>query len=88
MITSNNILQHEFIGLDTKVVDSTNSEIIGLNGTIINETKSMFTLKTKKGIKIIPKNHNSWKFTLENQDVTVEGLKIIKRSFDRLRVKA
>ena len=87
MIASNNILQHEFIGLDTKVVDSTNSEIIGLNGTIINETKSMFTLKTKKGKKTIPKNHSSWKFTLENQDVTVEGLKIAKRSFDRLRVK-
>ena len=44
MITAENITQHEFIGLNTQITDSTNSEIIGLNGTIINETKSMFTL--------------------------------------------
>ena len=84
MITAENITHHEFIGLDTQIVDSTNSQIIGLNGTIINETKSMFSLNTDNGIKLIPKSNNIWKFNVNNQQVTVDGSKIQKRPFDRL----
>ena len=88
MITTENITQHEFIGLKTQITDSTNSEIIGLNGTIINETKSMFGLRTERGIKLIPKSNNSWKFIVNNQQITVNGNTIQKRSFDRLGGKA
>ena len=88
MITAENITQHEFIGLNTQITESTNSEIIGLNGTIINETKSMFTLNTVKGVKLIPKSNNSWKFNVNNQQITVDGSKIQKRPFDRLGRKA
>ena len=48
MITTTNITSHEFIGLNTKIVESSNPQIIGLNGIIIDETKSMFTLNTKR----------------------------------------
>ncbi|MDH3610419.1 MAG: ribonuclease P protein subunit [Nitrosopumilus sp.] len=88
MITTENITYHEFVGLKTQITESTNSEIIGLNGTVINETKSMFGLRTEKGIKLIPKSNNSWKFYVNNQQVTVIGSKIQKRSFDRLGGKA
>ena len=88
MITAENITQHEFIGLDTQITDSTNSEIIGLNGTIINETKSMFTLNTVRGTKLIPKSNNTWKFNVNNQQITIDGSKIQKRPFDRLGRKA
>ncbi len=88
MITADNITQHEFIGLNAQVIDSTNSQIIGLNGTIINETKSMFALSTVKGVKLIPKSNNSWKFNVNNQQITVDGSKIQKRPFDRLGGKA
>ena len=71
MRTLENILQHEFIGMDTKVTESTNSHIIGLNGTIVNETKSMFALNTKKGMKWILKSNNSWKFDLNGQKTKV-----------------
>jgi len=46
MITVDTISRHEFIGLETKIINSSNPQVIGLNGTIINETKSMFTLNT------------------------------------------
>jgi len=88
MITPENILQHEFIGLNTHIVESTNSQIIGLNGTIINETKSMFTLNTKNGIKLIPKSNSIWKFSLNNEKISVDGSKIQKRPFDRLGGKS
>ncbi len=55
MITADNISRHEFIGLNTQITKSSNQQVIGLNGTIINETKSMFTINTKKGVKNISK---------------------------------
>ena len=88
MITQDNITRHELIGMNTQITESTNSQIIGLNGTIINETKSMFTLNTNKGTKTIPKTNTTWKFSLENKEVSINGSKIQKRSFDRLGGKA
>ena len=55
MITDENITSHEFIGLNTEIVQSTNPQVIGLNGRIINETKSMFAINTENGIKSIVK---------------------------------
>ena len=88
MITSENITRHELIGMNTQVTESTNPQIIGLNGTIINETKSMFTLYTARETKLIPKIHNTWKFNVGNQEIKIDGSKIQKRSFDRLGGKA
>jgi ribonuclease P protein subunit POP4 len=84
MITFDNITRHEFIGLNVQIADSTNDQIIGLNGTIINETKSMFTLNTARGLKFIPKGCNSWKIDLCDQKIIVNGSKIQKRPFDRI----
>ena len=87
MITTENITSHEFIGLNTQISNSSNLQLVGLNGRIIEETKSMFRINTKKGSKFIPKNNNSWKFTIQDKQVTVEGSKISKRPFDRIGVK-
>jgi len=84
MITPENIIHHEFIGLNTQIAESANPQIIGLNGTIINETKSMFAISTTKGIKLIPKSNSIWKFNLNNKKISVDGSKIQKRPFDRL----
>lgn len=84
MITAENITSHEFIGLNTEIIASSNPQVIGLNGRIINETKSMFTINTQRGIKSISKSQNNWKFSIQNKDVIVEGTKIAKRPFDRI----
>jgi ribonuclease P protein subunit POP4 len=88
MITADNIRSHEFIGLDTEIVQSTNPQVIGLNGRIINETKSMFTINTENGVKSIAKSTNDWKFSIQNKDIIVDGSKITKRPFDRIGGKA
>ena len=87
MINSENLIQQEFIGIDTSIVDSSNSRLIGLNGTIINETKSMFTLKTSKGMKKIPKNNSVWSFKIDNKELKLNGSKIQKRPHDRIGAK-
>ena len=88
MITADNITSHELIGLHTEISKSSNSQLVGLNGTIVDETKSMFTINTNNGTKSIPKDTNSWKFSIENKDVVIDGAKIAKRAFDRIGVKA
>lgn len=88
MISPENITSHEFIGLETEIVSSTNSQVIGLNGRIIDETKSMFRINTNKGIKSLPKSQNHWKFYLKKEEsAIVDGTKIAKRPFDRIGVK-
>jgi ribonuclease P protein subunit POP4 len=88
MITAENITSHELIGLRTEIMDSTNLQIIGLNGTITDETKSMITINTTNGTKMISKSNNSWKFSINNQDIILDGSKITKRPFDRIGGKA
>ena len=88
MITIDNITSHEFIGLYTEIVQSSNPQIIGLNGRIVDETKSMFTINTKNGAKYIAKSKNSWKFSIEDKDIVIDGSKIAKRPFDRIGGKA
>jgi ribonuclease P protein subunit POP4 len=88
MMTADTISRHEFIGLDTKIINSSNSQVVGLNGTIINETKSMFTINTEKGMKIIPKSINDWEFTIKGKNMTVKGSTIVKRPFERIGAKA
>ncbi|HET9008765.1 MAG TPA: ribonuclease P protein subunit [Nitrosarchaeum sp.] len=88
MITVDNITSHELTGLRTEIVESTNSQIIGLNGTIIDETKSMIIMNTVNGTKSIAKSNNSWKFTIDEKEIILNGSKIAKRPFDRIGGKA
>lgn len=82
------LVNHELIGLQTQIVDSTNKSVVGLSGKIIDETKSMFTLETQNGTKMFPKQYNIWKFTLNDQELLIDGNLISKRPEDRLKVKA
>ncbi|EPA04781.1 ribonuclease P protein component 1 [Candidatus Nitrosarchaeum limnium] len=84
MITSDNLTSHELIGLRIEIIESSNPQIIGLNGTITDETKSMFTMSTVNGSKMVTKSNNVWKFSINNQDVVLEGSKISKRPHDRI----
>ena len=87
MITFENITSHEMIGLKTEIYNSPNSQIVGLNGTIVDETKSMFILNTKNGFKMIPKKQNTWKLYADDQEIILYGSLLERRSYDRLGVK-
>ena len=88
MITPENIINHELIGLNTQIVDSTNNQIVGLGGKVVDETRSTFTIQTQNGLKMFPKEHSKWKFTInETQSCVIDGLTISKRPEERLKVK-
>jgi RNase P/RNase MRP subunit p29 len=58
-----------------------------MSGKIIDETKSMFIIETKNGTKMIPKQHNKWKFAIDNLEFTADGNSLSKRPEDRIKVQ-
>lgn len=87
MITTENITQHELIGLDTEITQSSNIQSVGFKGKVVDETKFMFILRTKIGIKKFPKENAIWRFSLDNGEITLNGSMLTKRSHERIGVK-
>ncbi|HXV65836.1 MAG TPA: ribonuclease P protein subunit [Nitrosopumilaceae archaeon] len=87
MITEENLVTHELIGLMTSIGYSSNPQLVSTQGKIMDETKSMLILNTRNGFKMIPKKFNTWKFYVNEQEVTLNGSFIAKRSYDRLVTK-
>jgi ribonuclease P protein subunit POP4 len=50
-----NILVHEIIGLDTKIVESTDPTLQGISGTIVLETKNTIWIRNDSSVKQIAK---------------------------------
>lgn len=84
MITAENITSHELIGLHAKVIDSSNPQLVGLNGTVVDETKSMLKIDSMNEVKSVPKNISILKFLVNGNNVVVAGSRIAQRPFDRL----
>jgi ribonuclease P protein subunit POP4 len=63
-LTPQNIIHHELMGLDTKIVDSTNNSLIGIEGRIVDETKNILTVESDDKVRNIPKSCSSFIFTI------------------------
>jgi len=87
-ITVKNLIRHELIGLDVAVDECTNKTNIGTKGNVINETKKMLVIRSKKGDKKIQKKNSTFIFTLPNgKKVKVDGKIIDIRPEDRIKSK-
>ena len=86
MITSKNLVHHEFIGLNVRVTNEKDSSL-KLIGTIIDETKN--TIKIEDGNnseKIIPKKGSIFVFELPNgEKVEINGTILSIRPEDRIK---
>lgn len=79
------ILKQELIGLETEIVSAKNKSLIGIRGRIINETKFLLYVETKKGIKKILKEQATFKLPYKGKKLAVEGKLLIGRPYERLR---
>lgn len=84
-ITPKTLLRHELIGLKCKVVRASNPEIIGTEGTVIDESKNMIVLKNDKK-RMIPKKDATFQFELE-EAVIVDGKFLLGRPEDRVHMR-
>ena len=89
MITPQNILRHELIGLDVEILESSNPSLVGIRGRVVDETRNTLIIERYDNGKevIIPKDIAVFKFKLESKSVRVLGRFLIGRSEDRLKRK-
>jgi len=69
MISPQNVLRHELIGLDVLVSGASNPLHKGLSGHIIDETKNLLVIETQKGVKRIPKMHSRFQLHLPGSEI-------------------
>jgi ribonuclease P protein subunit POP4 len=87
MITPQNIMRHELVGLWVRVARSTHQGFTGLEGKVVNETKNTLTLEDGEGReKMIPKKTSTFQFKLpDGGTVEIEGRIIVSRPEDRIK---
>jgi len=74
MISSQNVLRHELIGLDVLVSGAANPSHKGLSGRIIDETKNQLVIDTPRGVRRIPKMHSIFMIRLPGSEhVEIDG---------------
>lgn len=88
VITPYNILRHELVGLEAKVVDSTDCALVGLSGRITDETQKTLTLTGLKGPKKVPKGCTTLSIHTDSGDeLLVNGSLILGRPEERIKRK-
>ena len=86
MITSRNLVHHEFIGLNVHA-RSKNNAALDLNGTIIDETKNTIKIEGIDNCeKIIPKKGTMFVFVIPNgEKIEIDGDILSIRPEDRIK---
>ena len=86
MITSKNLVNHEFIGLKVHATSKKNKSL-NLNGTVIDETKNTIKIERSDNVeKMIPKEGTLFVFELPNgEKVEIDGNILSIRPEDRIK---
>ncbi len=89
MITPENIVRHELIGLKAKVTCSTDNDNVNLEGRVVDETRNMLVIETKDGERKMAKEQNVFSFYLPDSKkwVRIDGKIIVARPEDRIKKK-
>jgi ribonuclease P protein subunit POP4 len=78
-----NIVIHELVGLDVSVVDSRDQKQIGINGSVIRETKNLLYVKSGDATVKVVKLISEFRFRVGNRRYNVKGEEINFRSHER-----
>jgi small subunit ribosomal protein S17 len=86
MSVTPSIVQHEFIGLDAKVVKSSNPHVVGIAGKVVDETRNTFTILHGGESKVIAKDTAVFDFVLSDGTVVeINGEILVGRAGDRIK---
>ncbi len=93
-LTAKNIHRHELIGLNVEIIKSTDKNLIGMQGCIVDETKQMLVIdligsksNTTASRRVsIEKKNSSFRFQLPNEElVDVDGSLLNSKSENRIK---
>ncbi len=87
-ITPHNILRHELIGTNVRIVKSNDPTLKGVQGTIMDETRNMITVQRRDKQIRVPKGVAVFRFKLRSGLVVdVEGYRLVGRPENRLKTR-
>ena len=84
-VNASNILLHELIGLDIRVVNDCNSSTNGLSGRVIDETRKTLVLRGDGKPARIMKKNAVFTFNLPEGRVEVKGVALVGRPEDSVK---
>lgn len=88
-ITPENIHRHELIGLKIEIIQSTDKQMMGMNGLVVDETKNLLTIDSSKNDSNrvrIPKKDCIFRFSLPSgEQVDVDGRLLKLKPENRLK---
>ncbi|KXA99641.1 hypothetical protein AKJ45_03740 [candidate division MSBL1 archaeon SCGC-AAA261F19] len=85
-MTKENLLQHEFIGLRAKVIESSDPTLKNKVGMIVDETHNTLILEENEELKTLPKSEVKLSVTLpDGEKVRVNGIRLVARPADRVK---
>jgi small subunit ribosomal protein S17 len=80
------IVQHEFIGLDAKVVRSSNPQAVGIEGRVVDETRNTLTILHNDKRSVVIKDVSIFEFVMpDGTIVEIDGKVILGRPEDRIK---
>jgi len=86
MKTTVAVVRGEFIGLNAKVVKSSNPSYVCISGRVTDETRNTLVIRHRNEDKVIVKETAVFQFTLPNGTVVeIEGNIILGRPEDRVK---
>jgi ribonuclease P protein subunit POP4 len=83
LITRENLLSHEIIGLNAITLDS--GPYSGLSGLIVMETKNMITLRCGNILKNLPKSCINLRMIIPSGVCFISGSSLLGRPEDRVK---
>ncbi len=85
-ITKENLIRHELIGLEAKVVGSSDPSLIGVHGKVSDETKETIVLRFHGDSKVIPKSNSVFVMRIPSGgEVKVDGSKLVGKPENRIK---
>lgn len=86
-INRKNIYFHELIGLKVKILQYSDPALVGIEGTVVDETlKTLVVEKNDRRRIRVFKANGVFEFTLPNNEkLIIKGVDIIGRPWDRLK---
>ena len=86
MSVTPSIVQYEFIGLEIKVVKSSNPDVVGITGRVDDETRNTLVILYNSEQKVVIKDTAVFEFVMTDGTVVeIDGKVIMGRPEDRLK---
>lgn len=86
MVNKKNLLFSTFVGLKVSIDNSSDRKLIGICGTIVDETKNLIVIRKDNDSEVaIPKVSSYFKFYLDDGEITIKGADITYRPHERAK---